>query len=73
MNLLWRSAYIDWKRKEYDKTKKKSKKNSVIENKIKSLNIKLPELAPEPTLLQRLLENYYISLVKSLLMKMQNL
>ena len=48
---------------------------SDIENKIKSLNIKLPEpKAPVGAYVAtRLLENYYIYLVKYLLMKMQNL
>ena len=43
---------------------------SLIENNLKKLNIILPE---ELMLLLRLLENYYIFLVKYLLMKMQNL
>ena len=48
---------------------------SVIENKIKSLNIKLPEpKAPVGAYVAtKIVENYYMFLVKYLSMKMQNL
>ena len=48
---------------------------SDIEGKIKSLNIKLPEpKAPVGAYVAtKIVGNYYISLVKYLLMKMQNL